>query len=263
MAGPISSRPHTTHEVAGQERATRGEVDGLPVLTWGHADRARFATVRQLRALGLRPGGAEPVALLAFGHRVPGRRPVEYTRLYDVSAAAPKREATPAQREAIGEALAARRTCTTCGRDSGVYLGVSTGRRCTPCADAAGTWDPRAGDLTEHGPDPAGDARWDAPGIGDAAREAIGAALAAADPIQAQRSAAGGSVGRARLAVVRRSAGIYCLGRTRGGAPRHPLYLHSTTRWEHYVDSARTAPVLPSERAAAIATLFNAAGGSR
>jgi len=145
MAGPISSRPYEWATVGWTEGRvlTRGTEDGLPVLGWGHADRGELATVRQLRAMGLRPGGAAPVALLAFGHREPGRREVEHARLYAITDAVPKRDATPAQREAIDKALAARRTCTDCGEEQDHYLST-TMRCCTPCADAAGAWDERA-----------------------------------------------------------------------------------------------------------------------
>ncbi|MPZ64554.1 MAG: hypothetical protein GEU83_03215 [Pseudonocardiaceae bacterium] len=126
-------------------------MNGLPALAWGRADRGELATVRQLRELGLRPAGAQPVAVLVFGHRQPdGLRPaIEYASLYRIAEAAPKRTATPAQRQAIEKALAARRTCRDCGQEQDYYLPTSE-RRCWPCSEAA---DARGhdGDQAERG----------------------------------------------------------------------------------------------------------------
>lgn len=152
MTGRIQSRPYVWQPVAWAEGRvlTRGSVDGLPALTWGSADRAQLATARQLRELGLRPAGAEPVAVLVFGHRHPGRRPIEYTSLYRIAEAAPKRTATPAQREAIERALA-RRTCQECGAEQDYYLSTVS-RMCGPCSEATGFWDDhdQAADHRDH-----------------------------------------------------------------------------------------------------------------
>jgi hypothetical protein len=85
---------------------TRGTVDGLPLLTWGRAPRAKLATRRQLRALGLRPGGADPVAVLYVRHRASGRR--NFASLYLVSVAKPVRPMTPAKWAALDKANRAR-----------------------------------------------------------------------------------------------------------------------------------------------------------
>ena len=126
---------------------TRGTVEGLPALSWGWAARDKLATRRQLRALGLRPGGQEPVAVLMFQHAKPNRRRIEYARLYLIERAVPKREATPAQRAAIAKALTARRTCTQCGQVQDYYLSTIS-RMCGPCADRTDFWRHRA---AEHG----------------------------------------------------------------------------------------------------------------
>jgi len=126
---------------------TRGSVDGLPAISWGWADRTVLATRRQLRALGLRPGGAEPVAVLLFGHHHANRRRIEHAHLFLISAAAPKRTATPAQLAAIGRALAARRTCRECGREFDTYVSTLS-RMCTRCEEATGFW---AAWAAEHG----------------------------------------------------------------------------------------------------------------
>lgn len=57
--------------------------------------------------------------------------------LYEVAQAAPKRTATPAQLTAIGKALAARRTCRTCGVERHYYIPRSLGE-CLDCAPAMG-----------------------------------------------------------------------------------------------------------------------------
>lgn len=85
---------------------TRGTVDGLPLLTWGRAPRDRLATRRQLRAQGLRPGGADPVAVLYVRHRASGRR--NFASLYLVGAAKPVRPMTPARWAALDKANRAR-----------------------------------------------------------------------------------------------------------------------------------------------------------
>ncbi len=85
---------------------TRGTVDGLPLLTWGRAPRDRLATRRQLRTLGLRPGGADPVAVLYVKHRASGRR--NFASLYLIDRAMPVRPMTPARWAALDKANRAR-----------------------------------------------------------------------------------------------------------------------------------------------------------
>ncbi|MQA13472.1 MAG: hypothetical protein GEV09_04650 [Pseudonocardiaceae bacterium] len=151
MSERIRTRPYVWQPVSWAEGRvlTRGSVDGLPALSWGRAGRGELATARQLRGLGLRPAGAEPVAVLVFGHRQPGRRPVEYTSLYRIADAAPKRTATAAQQAAIDKALTARRTCQDCGQEQDYYLSTVE-RRCGPCSDATGFWDDYDGRAAEH-----------------------------------------------------------------------------------------------------------------
>lgn len=85
---------------------TRGTYDGLPLLTWGRAPRNTLATRRQLRARGLRPGGADPVAVLYVRHRASGRR--NFANLYLIATAKPVRPMTPARRAALDKANRAR-----------------------------------------------------------------------------------------------------------------------------------------------------------
>ncbi|WP_328466736.1 hypothetical protein OHA21_47080 [Actinoplanes sp. NBC_00393] len=87
-----------------------------------------LATLRQLRAEGLRPNGQDPVAQILWRHRK--QRRVAF--LYRRDLAAPKRTATPAQRRALAKALLARRTCGLCGRVQTYFIPRSTGA-CLTC----------------------------------------------------------------------------------------------------------------------------------
>jgi hypothetical protein len=109
-----------------------GERYGIPTYPYFWAPDG-LMTVRQLRAHRLRPGGQDPAAQIFWRHR--GRRRVAY--LYLQSLALPKRTATPAQLAAIGKALAARRTCPTCGQVRDYYIPRSLGE-CNDCVDAHG-----------------------------------------------------------------------------------------------------------------------------
>jgi hypothetical protein len=86
-----------------------GSRYGFPTFPYRGAPDG-YATRRQLRAAGLRPGGQPVVAQILWRHRKTQR--VAY--LYPTAGAKPKRTATPAQRAAIAKALLARRTCPTC-----------------------------------------------------------------------------------------------------------------------------------------------------
>jgi anti-sigma regulatory factor (Ser/Thr protein kinase) len=108
-----------------------GERYGIPTYPYLFAPDG-LMTMRQLRAYGLRPGGQDPAAQILWRHR--GRRRVAY--LYWRSLALPKRTATAAQLAAIGRALAARKTCPTCGQVKPYCIARSLGE-CNDCADAA------------------------------------------------------------------------------------------------------------------------------
>lgn len=88
-----------------------------------------LATVRQLRALGLRPGGQDIAAQLLW------RRGKRVAYLYRIDLALPKRTATPSQQAAIGRALTARRTCPTCQRVKDYYIPRRHGE-CLDCVPA-------------------------------------------------------------------------------------------------------------------------------
>lgn len=114
---------------------TRGRVDGLPLLSYGIAPRGKLATRRQLRAMGLRPGGADPVAVLYFRCRAAGK--LVYANLYLIAAAKPVRPMTPARRSALDKAMAARRTCRQCGELGWAEL-PKPHRTCDACLYSAG-----------------------------------------------------------------------------------------------------------------------------
>lgn len=109
-----------------------GRRYGIPTYPYRMAPNG-LATVRQLRAKGLRPGGQEVCAQILWRHRK--YRRVAY--LYRLDLAKPKRKATTAQLAAIRKALRARRTCPTCGTEKPYYIPLSKGE-CNDCADR---WD--------------------------------------------------------------------------------------------------------------------------
>jgi len=92
---------------------TRGTRDGLPLLSWGSAPTDTLATRRQLRLMGLRPGGQDPVALLLFKYQPAYATTV--AELFLIAQAKPVRPMTPAKQAALNKALTARRTCRECG----------------------------------------------------------------------------------------------------------------------------------------------------
>jgi hypothetical protein len=102
------------------EELTRGRHLGLPLFSWNLAPRSVLATRRQLAAMGLRPGGQEPVAYLYFRCRKACR--MVFAELFLITSAKPKRTATPAQHTAIAKANLARRICGECGRDAGYIV---------------------------------------------------------------------------------------------------------------------------------------------
>ncbi|GAT84585.1 hypothetical protein STXM2123_5286 [Streptomyces sp. F-3] len=104
-------------------------MGALPVFRWRLAPDG-YATRRQLRARGLRPGG-QPVA--AELQRPRRRRPPLVAYLYRVDLAKPVRPMTPAKWAALAKANAARRTCPKCRRDAGYVIPTSLGT-CVPCA---------------------------------------------------------------------------------------------------------------------------------
>lgn len=103
------------------------EQNGLPTWKYGSAP-AGLVTRRQMRALGLAPGGAAPVAQVVWRHR---RHEVR-AQLWARAELALKRAASPAQLVALRRAMAARRWCPTCARDVGYCIQTSK-RQCVDC----------------------------------------------------------------------------------------------------------------------------------
>ncbi|MFJ5027129.1 RRQRL motif-containing zinc-binding protein [Streptomyces sp. NPDC088560] len=101
----------------------------LPVFRWRLAPDG-YATYRQLRARGLRPGGQPVAAQLERPRR---RRGPLVAYLYRVDLAMPVRPMTPAKWAALAKANAARRICPQCRRDVGYVVPPSLGM-CAPCA---------------------------------------------------------------------------------------------------------------------------------
>ncbi|MFJ8724498.1 RRQRL motif-containing zinc-binding protein [Streptomyces sp. NPDC093269] len=101
----------------------------LPVFRWRLAPDG-YATRRQLRAQGLRPGGQQVAAQLERPRR---RRGPLVAYLYRVDLAKPVRPMTPARWAALAKANAARRVCPACRRDAGYVIPAHLGA-CVPCA---------------------------------------------------------------------------------------------------------------------------------
>ena len=113
---------------------TRGVVDGVPLLSWG-LERGKLATRRQLRAMGKRPGGQDPAAVLYFRCGKAGK--LVHANLYLIAKALPVRPMTPARWAALDKAMAARRTCRECGEAGWVEL-PKPDRTCEACLYSAG-----------------------------------------------------------------------------------------------------------------------------
>ncbi|WP_037628883.1 MULTISPECIES: RRQRL motif-containing zinc-binding protein [Streptomyces] len=101
----------------------------LPVYRWRLAPDG-YATYRQLRALGLRPGGQGVAAQVERPRR---RRGPLVAYLYRIDLARPVRPMTPAKWAALAKANAARRICPECRKDAGYVIPPSLGM-CATCA---------------------------------------------------------------------------------------------------------------------------------
>lgn len=90
-----------------------------------------FATRRQLRAQGLRPGGQDVAAQILWQSRKSRQPRAAY--LYLVELALPVRPMTKRKAEALAKANQARRVCPECGRDAGHIIPKQYGAcgRCT------------------------------------------------------------------------------------------------------------------------------------
>ncbi|MDT0434085.1 MULTISPECIES: RRQRL motif-containing zinc-binding protein [Streptomyces] len=101
----------------------------LPVFRWRLAPDG-YATRRQLRAAGLRPGGQDVAATLERPRR---HRPPLIAHLYLIDRALPVRPMTPGRWAALDKANTARRLCPECRRNADYVIPSSLGM-CVPCA---------------------------------------------------------------------------------------------------------------------------------
>ncbi|KPI00253.1 hypothetical protein OV450_5171 [Actinobacteria bacterium OV450] len=103
-------------------------MTGLPVYRWRLAPDG-LATRRQLRALGLRPGGQDVAAQIERPRR---KRGPLIAYLYRIELALPVRPMTEAKAAALAKANSARRVCPSCRRDAGYVIPAHLGV-CNPC----------------------------------------------------------------------------------------------------------------------------------
>ncbi|MGW3416634.1 RRQRL motif-containing zinc-binding protein [Streptomyces phaeochromogenes] len=106
-----------------------GARHGIPTFPWRCAPDG-YATLRQLRARGLRPGG-QPIQAQVLRPRY--RRGPLIAYLYRLDQAKQVRPMTPGKWAALAKANLARRTCPACRRDAGYVIPTSLGM-CVPCA---------------------------------------------------------------------------------------------------------------------------------
>lgn len=114
----------------------------LPTYPWFDQVPEHLKTRRQLAEQGLRPGG-RVVAQVVW------KRGQRFAYLYDVNAAKPKRQATPAQLAALEKAQAKRRTCYGCQQDIGMVIWRDFRARydCPNCSEAFERQEQEARDL--------------------------------------------------------------------------------------------------------------------
>ncbi|QFZ74267.1 hypothetical protein GFH48_14255 [Streptomyces fagopyri] len=104
---------------------------GVPTFPWRFAPHG-YATRRQLRDRGLRPGGQPIAAQVMRRHR--GRKSgVQVAYLYRLDRARPVRPMTSRKWGALALAMLARRTCPQCQLDAGYVIPTSLGT-CVSCA---------------------------------------------------------------------------------------------------------------------------------
>lgn len=102
---------------------------GIPTFPFRYAPDG-YATRRQLRELGLRPGGQDVAGQILWG----GRGRIRCAYLYRIDAARPVRPMTPGRARSLAAAMRARRTCPECGADRGYCIPRSLGM-CVPCSE--------------------------------------------------------------------------------------------------------------------------------
>lgn len=103
----------------------------IPVYRYRQAGY-ELMTRRQLRAVGLRPAGQDPVAEIRW------RRGKRVAYLYDPTAGRPVRPMTPGRWRSHHAMMRARRTCPACRQVRGYVIPTSLGT-CLPCATEEGS----------------------------------------------------------------------------------------------------------------------------
>ncbi|MEW2302715.1 RRQRL motif-containing zinc-binding protein [Streptomyces sp. NPDC006655] len=114
-----------------------GALHGVPTYPWKLAPDG-YATRRQLRARGLRPGGQPVAAQVMRMNRRAGTPRVAY--LYRLDRALPVRPMTSRKWGALALAMLARRTCPKCQLTYSYCLPTSLGM-CVLCAYPEGSRD--------------------------------------------------------------------------------------------------------------------------
>ncbi|MET9183132.1 RRQRL motif-containing zinc-binding protein [Kitasatospora aureofaciens] len=103
---------------------------GTPTFPWKFGpEKERLATRRQLREMGLRPGG-QPVAA-----QVVCRGGKRVGHLFPVAGAKPVRPMTPARALALAAAMKARMTCPVCKVTYDFCLPLRSLGSCLPCSE--------------------------------------------------------------------------------------------------------------------------------
>ncbi|WP_231627091.1 RRQRL motif-containing zinc-binding protein [Streptomyces apocyni] len=116
-----------------------GARHGIPTFPWKYAPDG-YATRRQLRAQGLRPGG-QPVAAQVMRRSRRRKGGVAVAYLYRTDLAKPVRPMTSRRCGALALAMLARRTCPVCRVVYGYCLPTSLGM-CLPCHDSTSSTAP-------------------------------------------------------------------------------------------------------------------------
>ncbi|MFE7757631.1 RRQRL motif-containing zinc-binding protein [Streptomyces sp. NPDC057429] len=113
-----------------------GSSSTIQTFDW-QASPDGLATRRQLRALGLRPGGHDPVAQLRCRacRTRPARTCTRMAYLYRIDFALPLRPMTLAKEAALDRAMAKRSTCPKCRRRFHFCLPLRTIGSCLECHD--------------------------------------------------------------------------------------------------------------------------------
>ncbi|MFP3989348.1 RRQRL motif-containing zinc-binding protein [Streptomyces sp. E11-3] len=111
-----------------------GATWGVPTFPWKFAPEG-YATRRQLRAKGLRPGG-QPVAAQVMRRSRRRKSGVSVAYLYRIELAKPVRPMTSRRVGALALAMLARRTCPVCRVVYSCCLPTSLGM-CLLCHESA------------------------------------------------------------------------------------------------------------------------------